>query len=132
MALIEEMRKLLEGFRSTPTVEPAQTRSQAYFAKKPVSAGAKIPMALKFLADDLRKSAIAHGTFVGDRKVFLGTIPGINLKDAGDREDLLALLRSGAAQFARADLVQAMDPELVAASEWSPAHGVTYHFLVVK
>jgi hypothetical protein len=40
------------------------------------------------------------------------------------------LRRAGLLKFARADLVAAMDPELVATSEWR-LDGTTYHFLQV-
>jgi hypothetical protein len=64
----------------------------------------------------------------GDRKVFLCAI--VDVTDA----DAMAILddcrRSQLLTFARADLVAAMAPELVAASEWTLG-GATYHFLVV-
>jgi hypothetical protein len=41
------------------------------------------------------------------------------------------LRRAGLLRFARADLVAAMDPELVAASEWR-LNGATAHFLIVE
>jgi hypothetical protein len=66
----------------------------------------------------------------GDRKVFLSTVPGIDLTDADCRSDLEVMRRAGLLQFSRADLVAAMDPELVAASEWQ-LDGATMHFLAV-
>lgn len=65
----------------------------------------------------------------GTRKVFLAA-----LVDVAD-PDAMAILddcrRSGLLRFARADLVAAMDPELIAASEWR-LDGASYHFLVVR
>lgn len=65
----------------------------------------------------------------GDRKVFLAAI--VDVTDA----DAMAIVddcrRAGLLTFARADLVAAMDPELVEASEWR-LDGTTYHFLVVS
>lgn len=64
----------------------------------------------------------------GDRKVFLCAI--VDVTDA----DAMAILddcrRAQLLTFARADLVAAMDPELVAASEWR-VDIATFHFLVV-
>lgn len=65
----------------------------------------------------------------GDRKVFIAAVA-----DTTDDVAMAALddcRRAGLLTFARADLVAAMDPELVAASEWS-LDGATYHFVVVS
>lgn len=70
------------------------------------------------------------GVYFGDRKVFLGSIPGLGLADPDWCEVLEDLRRSGLLQFARADLVAAMAPELVARSEWIQG-GATNHCLVV-
>jgi hypothetical protein len=83
------------------------------------------------VAAALRRDAVAHGIMFGDRKVFLGSIPGIELEDAECRAWLEDLRRTGRVTFARADLVAAMDPALVASSEWTIAPGVTAHFLQV-
>lgn len=88
-------------------------------------------MAYRFLADSILDDARDAGIYFGERKVFLSTIPGIDLADAECRQMLEDLLRSGALRFARADLVAAMDPALVAASEWR-IDGATYHFLIVR
>lgn len=88
------------------------------------------PLAYTLLAQRLIADAAEHGTRFGDRKVFLSTIPGIDLADAECRSILADLLRSGAAQFCRADLVGAMDPALVQASEWQLDIS-TFHFLVL-
>lgn len=71
----------------------------------------------------------AHRDFrFGDRKVFLCAV--VDVTDA----DAMAIVddcrRAQLLTFARADLVAAMDPELVEASEWK-LDGATFHFLVV-
>lgn len=93
-----------------------------------------IPAAYRMLASRILEDAVEHGVLFGDRKVFLGTIPCIDLGDAECCCILADLLRSGALQFARADLVAAMDPELVASSEWrlgDRCDSASYHFLVL-
>lgn len=89
------------------------------------------PLAFRYLAESIVRDAVLQGAFFGDRKIFLASIPGINLGDAECTGMLLDLLRAGLLRFARADLVSAMDPALVAASEWK-LDGATYHFLVVE
>jgi len=76
-------------------------------------------------------AARAHGTYFGARKVFLSTIPGLDLGSAACREQLDACRRAQLLVFARADFVAAMDPALVAASEWDLG-GAQMHFLVVS
>lgn len=90
-----------------------------------------IPLALRNEAAYLLQAAQEHGTRWGERKVYLGTIPGLDLADAECRATLTDLRRSGALCFARADLVAAMDADLVAASEWHDGVA-TYHFLVLE
>lgn len=85
--------------------------------------------AYKYIADSILADAAA-GTYFGSRKVFLSTIPGIDLADPECVAMLDELRRAGLLEFARADLVAAMDPALVAASEWR-LPGATFHFLVV-
>ena len=85
--------------------------------------------ALRFLADGTVADARTSGVYFGDRKVFLASIPGVDLADPEWRELLDNLRRARLLEFARADLVAAMDPELVAKSEWSQG-GATNHFLV--
>jgi hypothetical protein len=63
----------------------------------------------------------------GDRKVILCAITDLC---AEDRASLEACVRAGVLRFARADLVSAMDPELVAAREWK-LDRTSYHFLCV-
>lgn len=62
--------------------------------------------------------------------MFLGSIPGVDISDPEWRQLFDDLRRARLLEFARADLVAAMDPELVAKSEWSQ-EGATNHFLVV-
>ena len=95
-----------------------------------------VPVAYRYLAEGILRDAIDQGTYFGDRKVFLSTIPGIDLSDPECREMLETLRQTGLLDFARADLVGAMDPALVAASEWVEAGpcGVgrfETHFLVL-
>ena len=87
--------------------------------------------ALGILASNLVADARNCGTFFGDRKVFLSTVPGVDVRDLEWRALLDELRRAGLLIFARADLVAAMDPALVAASEWN-MDGATAHFLVVS
>lgn len=90
------------------------------------------PDALRHLAVQILADAAAPGCVrFGERKIFLSTIPGIDLGDAACRAQLDELRRSGLLRFARADLVAAMDPALVAASEWQ-LDGASYNFLVVE
>jgi len=86
--------------------------------------------ALRFLAEGIIAEARTSGVYFGDRKVFLASIPGVDLADPEWRELLDNLRRARLLEFARADLIAAMDPELVAKSEWSQG-GATNHFLVV-
>jgi len=67
----------------------------------------------------------------GDRKVFLCAV--VDVTDALAMEILDDCRRAGLLTFARADLVAAMDPELVADSNWVLDGGTaTYNFRVVK
>ena len=86
--------------------------------------------ALRYLADGILTDARMCGIYFGDRKVFLGTIPGVDLADPEWPQLFEDLQRAGLLTLARADLVGAMDPALVAASEWR-LDGATYHFLQV-
>lgn len=86
--------------------------------------------ALGILASNLVADARSCGTFFGDRKVFLSTIPGVDVRDPEWRSLLEQCRRAGLLTFARADLVAAMDAALVTASEWD-MDGATAHFLVV-
>ena len=80
--------------------------------------------------------AVREGRF-GDRKIFVSAVWGelraqprwaeLALDDFKAR--LLAAHRAGEVTLARADLVAAMDPELVAASEIA-ADGASFHFVV--
>jgi hypothetical protein len=80
--------------------------------------------------------AVVDGWF-GDRKVFVSAVwdqlrrdpcwAGLGL--AGFKADLVAAHRAGRLTLARADLVAAMDPALVAASEIA-VDGASFHFVV--
>jgi hypothetical protein len=86
--------------------------------------------ALRNLADGILADARMAGAYWGDRKVFLASIPGVDVCDPEWCQLLDELRRLGLLEFARADLVAAMDSDLVARSEWSQG-GATNHFLVV-
>jgi hypothetical protein len=89
-------------------------------------------------AEAVRRAAgeVVDGWF-GDRKVFVSAVWDQLRKDpqwvelglAGFKAQLLAAHRAGELSLARADLVAAMDPALVAASEII-ADGASFHFLV--
>lgn len=67
----------------------------------------------------------------GARKVFLCAVFGpASSWTAEDRRGMAEMRRTGLVQFCRADFVAAMDPAMVAASEWLE-DGVTAHFVVV-
>lgn len=92
----------------------------------------------RFAADVLH---YAHGPDVirfGDRKVFICTVAEA-MTLGGDfrgsletfKKRLLEARRAGLLTLARADLVSAMDPELVAWSE-TPDDIATFHFVVLQ
>jgi hypothetical protein len=89
-------------------------------------------------ADDVRDVAgTARDGVFGDRKVFIAAVwhelrrqtawSALSLDEFKTR--LVAAHRAGDLRLARADLVAAMDPELVAASEIS-ADGASFHFIL--
>jgi hypothetical protein len=89
-------------------------------------------------ANDVRVAAAAvRDGWFGDRKVFVSAVWSalrVNprwgaLALDGFKQRLVAAHRAGALVLARADLVAAMDPELVAASE-IVTDGASFHFLV--
>jgi hypothetical protein len=92
----------------------------------------------RLLVEDVRRVAqeARDGVF-GDRKVFISTIwdalHALPRWSALERDDFKAKLveahRKRELVLARADLVAAMDPEFVAASE-TRADGATFHFVV--
>ena len=81
-------------------------------------------------ADYILTQARTVGTLFGTRKVFLGSL-GIDWGNPTHLRVLLALVRSGLIECARADLVAAMDPALVACSRVEDPRGAVYHFVVV-
>lgn len=92
---------------------------------------APAPLAYTLLASRYIADAAEYGTRFGDRKVFLSTVPGIELWDTDCCAVLEELRRAGLLDLARADLVAAMDPALVQASEWRLDNITTWHFLVL-
>lgn len=114
-----------------PRTAAAPARARTTTAKPKAAAAAKRTHAeLVAYADHIHELAAHRGTRFGDRKVFLGSIPGFDLHDPALLADLDLLRRSRLVELARADLVSAMDPALVRASEWK-MDGATYHFLVL-
>ncbi|MGN6104046.1 MAG: hypothetical protein ACTHU0_02985 [Kofleriaceae bacterium] len=89
-------------------------------------------------AREVREAASAthHGVF-GDRKVFIASVwrelcrhaRWVDLPLAEFKRQLVVAHRAGDLSLARADLVAAMDPELVAASE-TVTDGASFHFIV--
>jgi hypothetical protein len=67
-------------------------------------------------------------SWFGTRKVFLAAV--VDVTDTASMAILDDCRRARLLTFARADLVAAMDPEMVAESEWR-LDGATFHFLVV-
>jgi hypothetical protein len=95
------------------------------------------PAPASFGADVREVAGAARAGVFGDRKVFIAAAwdelrrrpawSGLTLPEFKQR--LLAAHRAGELALARADLVAAMDPELVAASE-TAAGGASFHFIV--
>jgi hypothetical protein len=90
-----------------------------------------------FAADALAAAGQARDGWFGDRKVFVSAVwrelrknpqwSAMTLDECKQR--LVAAHRAGALVLARADLVAAMDPELVGASEIT-TDGASFHFVV--
>jgi hypothetical protein len=105
--------------------------AQAGSDRAPSAAPAAFAEAVLRAAD-----AVVDGWF-GDRKVFVSAVwdqlrrdprwAGLGL--AGFKAELVAAHRAGELTLARADLVAAMDPALVAASEIA-VDGASFHFVV--
>lgn len=108
--------------RGTPT-KSRRTNARRNTAEKPLL----LTIADYGAVDDLRSAARSRGVRFGPHKVFLSSI--VDTHDPTTRRVLLALHRDGLIKLARADLVAAMDPRLVQASEIQTA-GATFHFLV--
>jgi hypothetical protein len=97
----------------------------------------QIPDAYRILAQHILDDARSDGTYMSGTKVWLGTIPSIDLNDPECCKDLDLMRRWGLLQFSRCDLVAAFDYELVSKSEWVtrdrilPDFAVSAHFLLV-
>ena len=92
---------------------------------------ADISTADRILANNLIEEArclLGTDAAFGDRKVFLCALLG-RIADQ-DMADIERIRRAGLITCARADLVSAMDPAMVADSEWR-LDGATFHFIVV-
>jgi len=100
----------------------------------PPTAAAEPPA---FASDALRAAGSVQVGRFGDRKVFVSAVwdelrkapPWSELTLPDLKTRLVAAHRAGELELARADLVAAMDPELVAASEII-VDGASFHFLV--
>jgi hypothetical protein len=110
------------------SIDSANDRHYGYFVTMNAAPAPALRILASLILEDVRCDAGVR--WFGDRKVFLSTVPGIDLTDADCRADLDVMRRAGLLEFARADLVAAMDPAIVAASEWR-LDGATMHFLVV-
>jgi hypothetical protein len=114
-----------------------RTPGAAPAASSAATAGAAIPPAASFAGDVMRAAGATSDGWFGDRKVFVSAVwdqlrreprwSQLALAEFKDR--LVAAHRAGELTLARADLVAAMDPALVAASEIA-ADGASFHFLV--
>lgn len=95
----------------------------------------RIKTAHEILADRILADAAEHGTRFGDSKVFLSTIPGIDLTDPECVQQLKELRSLGLVEFARFDLTGAADKAMVKASCWTEnlGFGMTTetHFVVL-
>ena len=100
-------------------------------------AGRRLGRARPFAAEVREVATAAHDGVFGDRKVFIAAVwnglrrapawSSLTLDDFKAR--LVAAHRAGDLSLARADLVAAMDPELVAASE-TTTDGASFHFII--
>ena len=99
----------------------------------------RVPGDADTFSDDVRRAALVAKTegMFGDRKVFISAVWD-ELRRSGRwsalsihefKRRLLDAQRSGTIELARADLVAAMDPRLVADSE-TLADGASFHFIV--
>jgi hypothetical protein len=93
------------------------------------------PAELRAFADTILNAMLrvpSKGRF-GSRKVFVSSIwqelAGSGLGYSTFQDRLIAASRLGFLSLARADLVAAMPPEMVAASE-TPYLGATFHFVI--
>jgi hypothetical protein len=97
----------------------------------------RTPGARPFAAEVRSAASAAHGGSFGDRKVFIASVwnqlrraptyATLSLDEFKAR--LVAAHRAGDLALARADLVAAMDPELVRTSEIN-ADGASFHFVI--
>src|SRR5262249_10832151 len=96
------------------------------------------PTPAAFAGAVLRAARQTTAGWFGDRKVFVSAVweqlrgdpPWAQLALPEFKARLVAAHRAGALTLARADLVAAMDPALVAASEIT-VDGASFHFLVL-
>jgi hypothetical protein len=119
--------------------QPAPSRQQPSPSLLPPSAPPPPPTEppAAFAADVLRAAGAATAGWFGDRKIFVYAVWDQLRSDPrwsaltlpAFKAQLLAAHRAGELTLARADLVAAMDPALVAASEIA-ADGASFHFLV--
>lgn len=94
-----------------------------------------LPLA-EFAARVVHEAQRAQEGRFGERKVFIAHLsqrlaPSFNLDEAAFKAKLVESHRAGLLTLSRADLVGAMPPEAVAASETS-YQGATFHFVVAE
>ncbi|HEU4734638.1 MAG TPA: hypothetical protein VFT22_42395 [Kofleriaceae bacterium] len=116
-----------------PPASPAEATSRGEAGAGPAREGG----APSFASDVMAAAAATTEGWFGDRKVFISAVwhtlrenprwSELSLDELKQR--LVDAHRAGELVLARADLVAAMDPELVAASEIT-TDGASFHFLV--
>jgi len=92
------------------------------------------PNALARYAASLMHDAAEYGVrFHGSCKVYLGSIPGVDLTDPEWVRALDELNAHGLIELRRCDLVQSADAALLARSEYRPTEypAASFHFLCV-
>jgi len=89
--------------------------------------------ALAHMASQLIADAAEYGTRFGSgAKVYLATVPGVDLGDPECVSLLDELRRAGLVRFERCDYVAGADADLLAQSEWLVAGtNASLHFLCV-
>lgn len=118
------LRELGEGKR----YKPGEALRRSWVQGEPVIPEVDLPTFAKTVLDVAR--AAKTGRF-GDNKVFISEVHRLFPQEMDldtFKEWLLKAQRAGLVPLSRADLVEAMDPELVARSEL-PYLGATFHFV---
>jgi hypothetical protein len=127
---------LVRCWLSDRAIGPARADATPHATETPHASDDASPDG-SFASDVLDAADATRDGWFGDRKVFVSPVwhelrrnprwSAVTLDDFKAR--LVAAHRAGELALARADLVAAMDPELVAASEIT-ADGASFHFIV--